>query len=144
EVVTGAFGELAAEEPAVDRPAALPSPDTSLGPHLSYAFQWWVFALFFPGALVYRTRRQLQDLAAEEREARADAAGHEHAPGAQDAVDAGTADGTDSPEGTGQEPESPREGEARGAPHHGGATAEHIIVPGARCTPVAVDRTRRK
>ena len=121
EVVTGAFGELAAEEPAADRPAALSSPDTSLGPHLSYAFQWWVFALFFPGALVYRTRRQLQDLAAEEQEARADAAGHEHAPGAQDAVDAGTddagtADGTDSPEGTGQEPESPREGEGARRP----------------------------
>lgn len=68
DLVTGAYGELASEEPSAERPAALPSPDTSLGPHLSYAFQWWIFALFFPGALIYRTRRQFQDLAAEEHE----------------------------------------------------------------------------
>ncbi|WP_394216324.1 SURF1 family protein [Brachybacterium vulturis] len=74
ELVTGAYGELAAEEPPGERPAALPSPDTSLGPHLSYAFQWWIFALFFPAALVYRTRRQFQDLAAEEQQAHAEAA----------------------------------------------------------------------
>src|SRR5699024_3730376 len=55
DLVTGAYGELVSEEPSAERPAALPSPDTSLGPHLSYAFQWWVFALFFPGALIYRT-----------------------------------------------------------------------------------------
>src|SRR5699024_5780704 len=73
DLVTGAYGELVSEEPSAERPAALPSPDTSLGPHLSYAFQWWVFALFFPGALIYRTRRQFQDLAAEEHEAAAEA-----------------------------------------------------------------------
>lgn len=66
DLVTQAFGELVAEEPAAERPAALPAPDTSLGPHLSYSFQWWIFALFFPAALIYRTRRQFQDLAAEE------------------------------------------------------------------------------
>lgn len=68
DLVTGAYGELVAEQPAAPRPEALPSPDTSLGPHLSYAFQWWIFALFFPAALIYRTRRQLLDLAAEEQE----------------------------------------------------------------------------
>ncbi|MDN5899794.1 MAG: SURF1 family protein [Brachybacterium sp.] len=68
DLVTGAYGELITEEPAADRPAALASPDTSLGPHLSYAFQWWIFALFFPAALVYRTRRQFQDVTAEEQQ----------------------------------------------------------------------------
>ena len=67
DLVTQAYGELVAEEPAAERPAALPAPDTSLGPHLSYAFQWWIFALFFPAALIYRTRRQFLDLAAEEQ-----------------------------------------------------------------------------
>lgn len=67
EFVAQAYGELAAEDPAGPRPAALPSPDTSLGPHLSYAFQWWIFALFFPGALIYRTRRLFQDVAEDER-----------------------------------------------------------------------------
>jgi cytochrome oxidase assembly protein ShyY1 len=71
ELVTGAFGELSAEEPEAERPHALPAPETGLGPHLSYAFQWWIFALFFPGALVFRLRRQFQDLAADEAEARA-------------------------------------------------------------------------
>lgn len=65
-LVIGAFGELVAEDPAVATPEALPAPETGLGPHLSYAFQWWIFALFFPGALVFRLRRQFQDLAADE------------------------------------------------------------------------------
>ena len=72
DLVTGAYGELAAEQPEAERPRALPAPDTGLGPHLSYAFQWWIFALFFPGALVVRVRRQLQDLDHEEADRRSD------------------------------------------------------------------------
>lgn len=60
-LVTGAYGSLVAEDPSVPRPTALPAPDTSLGPHLSYAFQWWIFALFFPAALIYRTHRLIQE-----------------------------------------------------------------------------------
>lgn len=67
-LVAQAYGELAAEEPAAERPTALPYPDTSLGPHLSYAFQWWIFALFFPAALIYRTRRLFQELAEDEQQ----------------------------------------------------------------------------
>ncbi|MFJ6042859.1 SURF1 family cytochrome oxidase biogenesis protein [Brachybacterium paraconglomeratum] len=88
--VIGAFGELAQEEPAADRPQPLPAPETGLGPHLSYAFQWWIFALFFPGALIFRLRRQFQDLAAEEAEAAAGAspgADEDGAPGAIAASD---------------------------------------------------------
>jgi cytochrome oxidase assembly protein ShyY1 len=60
-----AYGVAAVEDDAP--PAGLgriPRPDTSLGSHLSYAFQWWVFAL---GALVgsvvlvVRDRRSEQD-----------------------------------------------------------------------------------
>ena len=60
-LTTGAYGELAAEDPAGPRPQDLPAPDTSLGPHLSYAFQWWIFALFFPGALIFRTHKVMQE-----------------------------------------------------------------------------------
>ncbi len=68
-LVVGGYGELAGEEPSAARPAALPAPDTSLGPHLSYAFQWWIFALFFPGALIFSLRQRYQDLAAGEQDA---------------------------------------------------------------------------
>jgi hypothetical protein len=48
--VLDAYGVLAAEEPPpAEGPLRLPRPDTDLGTHLSYTFQWWVFAL---GALV--------------------------------------------------------------------------------------------
>lgn len=87
DLVARAYGELAAEEPAAERPAALPAPDTSLGPHLSYAFQWWIFALFFPAALIYRTRLLFQDVAAEERTRDQDQEQDQSAPSAGTARD---------------------------------------------------------
>ncbi len=42
----GAYGALVSEEPAAERPlGALPRPSTDPGSHLSYALQWWTFAL---------------------------------------------------------------------------------------------------
>ncbi|WP_193117150.1 SURF1 family cytochrome oxidase biogenesis protein [Brachybacterium tyrofermentans] len=80
-LVRGAYGDLEAEDPSDPRPAALPDPETGLGPHLSYAFQWWIFALFFPAALIYRTRRTIQDLDEAEGEgASADGTADEGAP----------------------------------------------------------------
>lgn len=72
EMIRHAYGDLVTEDPSSPRPAELPDPDTSLGPHLSYSVQWWIFALFFPGALIYRTRRAIQDLDAEDADADAD------------------------------------------------------------------------
>ncbi|WP_249670859.1 SURF1 family cytochrome oxidase biogenesis protein [Cellulomonas wangleii] len=41
-----AYGGLVREDPAADEPlGALAAPSTDPGSHLSYAFQWWVFAL---------------------------------------------------------------------------------------------------
>ncbi|MCC2333022.1 SURF1 family cytochrome oxidase biogenesis protein [Cellulomonas wangsupingiae] len=41
-----AYGGLVAEQPAAGETlGALPAPSTDPGSHLSYAFQWWVFAL---------------------------------------------------------------------------------------------------
>jgi cytochrome oxidase assembly protein ShyY1 len=43
---TGAYGVLATEDPApATRPTAVEKPIPDEGPHLSYAFQWIVFAL---------------------------------------------------------------------------------------------------
>ena len=43
---TGAYGLMASEDPAPEeRPVAVTRPVKDEGPHLSYAFQWFVFAL---------------------------------------------------------------------------------------------------
>ncbi|MER3390170.1 MAG: SURF1 family protein [Microcella sp.] len=45
-VITGAYGLLAEEDPAtVERPVAATRPVADEGPHLSYTFQWYLFAL---------------------------------------------------------------------------------------------------
>lgn len=49
--VTTASGEL----------QPLPDPDKTLGNHLSYAFQWWFFALAIPVGLVILARREAMD-----------------------------------------------------------------------------------
>lgn len=57
-----AYGSLVAEQPAPETPlGALAAPSLDPGSHLSYAFQWWVFAL---GALVgfsLLARREITD-----------------------------------------------------------------------------------
>lgn len=59
---TGAYGELSGEQVASNEvPYELPRPSTDLGPHLSYAFQWWIFAVFFPVGGFLRIRSQLLD-----------------------------------------------------------------------------------
>lgn len=71
----GAYGQLVSESPDPGQDLTpFERPDTSLGPHLSYAVQWWVFALFFPVAWVVRARTALRD---QEREQ----PGGEDAPG---------------------------------------------------------------
>lgn len=54
----------------------VPLPQLSLGPHLSYAFQWWLLALLAPFAAVFLVRRD----ARLEREARGEAAEAESPP----------------------------------------------------------------
>ena len=73
--IYAAYGILASEDPAPTTPLVpIPAPDTSTGPHLSYAFQWWVFAT---GALIgagLLARREVLD-ARLPRPATADGAG---------------------------------------------------------------------
>ena len=68
DVYTGAYGLLASESPAPTdaRPAAAIKPDSDEGPHLSYAFQWLVFALFGFFGLGYAIRTEYRLLNADD------------------------------------------------------------------------------
>lgn len=59
---TGAYGLLDSEDPApAERPAPAVRPTPDEGPHLSYAFQWFVFALLGFVGLGVAIRQELRD-----------------------------------------------------------------------------------
>ena len=59
EVYTGAYGLMVSESPAAEaRPLAPPKPVRDEGPHLSYALQWFVFAIFGFIGLGYALRQE--------------------------------------------------------------------------------------
>lgn len=58
---TGAYGLLASEDPApASRPAATAKPVADEGPHLSYAFQWFVFGIMAFIALGWAIRQEFR------------------------------------------------------------------------------------
>ncbi len=68
---TGAYGLLVSEDPSVARPTAATKPYPDEGPHLSYAFQWFVFALLGFVGLGFAVRQEYRTVNAdvpEERE----------------------------------------------------------------------------
>lgn len=67
DVLEGAYGEVVSENGVAPQGlSALGKPSTSLGPHLSYAFQWWIFSAFFVLGFVVAARRTLRDYEGEE------------------------------------------------------------------------------
>lgn len=79
-VQTGAFGLLAAEDPApATRPTALPKPEADEGMHWSYALQWAAFGVLFFVGFGYAARQQAKINRDEKAEAaEAAARGEEH------------------------------------------------------------------
>ena len=56
---------MTAERPQLrDHPERLPAPEPSEGPHLAYAFQWFLFALLALVGYVVLARREEADLRA--------------------------------------------------------------------------------
>ena len=56
----GGYGAAVDEDPAAPTAlGALPAPSTDPGSHLSYAFQWWTFAVGSVAALTWLARREL-------------------------------------------------------------------------------------
>ncbi|MFJ8677035.1 SURF1 family protein [Streptomyces sp. NPDC093589] len=94
--VLGGYIEQTAPKPAGGKPELVPEPDhDSIGPHMAYAVQWWLFAAAVPVGwlvLVRRERRDRAEAAAKEAETAAaeEAAGTGEAP--TDTVDAAPAD----------------------------------------------------
>lgn len=81
DVVTGAYGDLAAEEPApATRPQPEPRPALDEGPHLSYAMQWVVFAIGALVGFVVLARRTAQDDADDRAEQSVRIDGHAGVP----------------------------------------------------------------
>jgi cytochrome oxidase assembly protein ShyY1 len=60
---TGAYGLMATEDPApAERPVAVTRPVTDEGPHLSYAFQWFVFGLLAFIGLGWAVRQEYRSV----------------------------------------------------------------------------------
>jgi cytochrome oxidase assembly protein ShyY1 len=74
----GGYAEVIEEEPApAEAPEPIPAPDLGTGPHLAYAFQWWVFAIVALVGWVLLMRREARDrrtAQAQETDARVPAA----------------------------------------------------------------------
>jgi cytochrome oxidase assembly protein ShyY1 len=75
---TGAYGLLVRETPpAAERPQPLPRPVEDEGPHLSYAFQWFVFALLGFVGLSWAIRQEYRAINSEDPQERERAAERE-------------------------------------------------------------------
>jgi len=66
---TAAYGLMASEDPApASRPLPAIKPELDEGPHLSYAVQWIIFALFGFGGLAYALRQEFRAINADDPE----------------------------------------------------------------------------
>ncbi|MFE7465080.1 SURF1 family protein [Streptomyces sp. NPDC057499] len=60
--VLGGYVELTAPEPTGGSPELIETPDSgSIGPHMAYAVQWWLFAAGVPVGYVVLARREKRD-----------------------------------------------------------------------------------
>jgi cytochrome oxidase assembly protein ShyY1 len=77
-VYTKAYGLIASEDPSVaDMPIPSAKPEPDEGPHLSYAFQWVIFALIGFAGLGFAIRQEYRYLNAEDPDERERAARRE-------------------------------------------------------------------
>ncbi|MEU0374469.1 SURF1 family protein [Streptomyces sp. NPDC006283] len=68
--VLGGYLEQTAPKPASGGPEPIPTPDhDSIGAHMAYAVQWWLFAAAVPVGWVILVRREKQDRAAAKESA---------------------------------------------------------------------------
>ncbi|GAA3369739.1 SURF1 family protein [Streptomyces sannanensis] len=71
--VLGGYLELTAPAPRGGTPQLIPAPDdSSIGPHMAYAVQWWLFAAAVPLGWVILVRREKRDRAAGQQDTQAE------------------------------------------------------------------------
>lgn len=88
----GGYIEQTRPEPSDGKPELVPEPDhDSIGPHMAYAIQWWLFAAAVPVGWVVLVRRERRD--------RAEAAAEEAAEAGQTAAEDADEDTTPVPAG---------------------------------------------
>lgn len=68
EQTVGGYLELVSPKPAHGGPAVVPEPDhSSIGPHMAYAIQWWLFTAMVPVGWVVLLRRERAEIVAARR-----------------------------------------------------------------------------
>ncbi|MER7760064.1 SURF1 family protein [Streptomyces sp. NPDC097619] len=88
--VLGGYVELTAPVPSSGSPEPVPEPDhDSIGAHMAYAIQWWIFAGAVPVGWVVLVRREKRDREEDARRAAAAAAGDGSGDGAGTDAEAG-------------------------------------------------------
>ncbi|MGW2634169.1 SURF1 family cytochrome oxidase biogenesis protein [Streptomyces chattanoogensis] len=100
--VLGGYIEQTGPGRAGGRPELVPEPDhDSIGPHMAYAIQWWLFAAAVPVGWIILVRRERRDRAqaAEVPGEPADGATDGATDGTADDATHGTADGTEDADG---------------------------------------------
>ncbi len=116
--VLGGYLDLTAPEPSGGAPEPVPEPDhDSIGAHMAYAVQWWLFAAGVPVGWVVLVRRERRDRAEAEAAARTQSA---------EAAAEGGPDGGEGPGGGGRRgrsgvPDAARDDLTRGHGPTGGA-----------------------
>ncbi|OKI08200.1 hypothetical protein A6A06_33545 [Streptomyces sp. CB02923] len=105
--VLGGYIEQTAPRPADGKPELVPEPDhDSIGPHMAYAVQWWLFAAAVPVGWFVLARRERKDrlAAADSAGAAGDGGGGDKGSGEGEGRQGGGGEGADSAESAPAEP----------------------------------------
>jgi cytochrome oxidase assembly protein ShyY1 len=70
EQTVGGYLEMVSPRPASGAPGLIPDPDhSSIGPHMAYAIQWWLFTAMVPVGWVILLRRERAEILAARKKA---------------------------------------------------------------------------
>ncbi|MFG2832821.1 SURF1 family protein [Streptomyces sp. NPDC048434] len=98
----GGYIEQTGPQPSGGKPELVPEPDhDSIGPHMAYAIQWWLFAAAVPVGWIILVRRERRDRVEAAAKEAAEAREAEASPETEDAGEAETGGPADPSAGSG-------------------------------------------